>query len=155
MRQVVLSLDWDEPAERVAVSHSAQTVLAYLISRMTNRDPRAILSRGGLPAFTLRRLHDFIVAHLDKPISIADMAACAGLSPYHFARAFKRSTGESPHAYVLRQRISLAKTILANGQSLIEAATLCGFSSQSHFTARFRAQTGITPGQFRHCAEMR
>lgn len=151
MRQIMLPLDWDEPAERVAVSHGAQTLLAYLVSRMTNREPRATLSRGGLSAFALRRLKEFVAAHLDHPLSIADMAACVNLSPYHFARAFKRSTGESPHAYVLRQRIATAKTALATGRSLAETAVLCGFSSQSHFTERFRAQTGITPGQFQRC----
>lgn len=151
MRQVVLPLNWDEPAERVAVSHGAQTLLAYLVGRMTNKAPRTAYNCGGLSAFALRRLQDFVIANLDQSLSIADMAACIGLSPYHFARAFKRSSGESPHAYVLRQRIAQAKTALANGRSIAETATLCGFSSQSHFTERFRAQTGITPNQFRRC----
>lgn len=151
MRQIMLPLDWDEPSERVAVSHGAQTLLAYLVSRMTNRDPQASRIRGGLPAFTLRRLEEFVDANLGQPVSICDMAECAGLSPYHFARAFKRSAGESPHAFVLRRRIEKAKHALAAGHSLIETSLLCGFSSQSHFTERFRAQTGITPGQFSRC----
>lgn len=151
MRQVMLPLKWDEPAERVAVSYGAQTLLAYLVNRMTNRAPRTALVRGGLSAFALRRLQEFVAAHLEQPISIADMAACVGLSPYHFARTFKRSTGDSPHAYVLRQRIALAKNALSAGRSLAETAALCGFSSQSHFSERFRAQTGITPGQFQKC----
>jgi AraC family transcriptional regulator len=79
---------------------------------------------------------------------VTELAACAGLSPYHFARAFKRSTGESPHAFVLRRRIIRARQALAEGLPLAETAALCGFSSQSHFTERFRAQTGITPGRF-------
>lgn len=151
MRQIMLPLDWTEPAERVAVSHGAQTLLAYLAARMTNQEPRALLARGGLSDFALRRLKEFVAAHLDHPVSIADMAACVGLSPYHFARSFKRSTGESPHIYVLGQRIAMAKAALAAGQSLAKTAALCGFSSQSHFTERFRAQTGITPGQFQRC----
>jgi AraC family transcriptional regulator len=148
MRQIMLPLNWDEPAERVAVSHGAQTLLAYLVSRMTEHGPRALQARGGLPAAVLRRLQGFVEAHLDQPLSIGDLATCANLSPYHFARAFKRSTGESPHAYVLRRRIGKAKEALAAGRSLAETASLCGFSSQSHFTERFRAQTGVTPGQF-------
>ncbi|MGE4482111.1 AraC family transcriptional regulator [Acidocella sp.] len=118
---------------------------------MTNREPKASLTRGGLSSFALRRLQEFVATHLAQPVSIADMAACVGLSSYHFARAFKRSTGESPHAYILRQRIATAKTALTAGRSLAETAALCGFSSQSHFTERFRVQTGITPGQFRRC----
>jgi AraC family transcriptional regulator len=149
MRQVVLPLDWDEPAERVAVSHAAQTLLAYLISRMTEHGPRAGQVRGGLAAGTLRRLREYIEAHLGEALSITDLATLAGLSPYHFARAFKRSTGQSPHGYLLGQRIARAKAALAAGQTPAEVASLCGFSSQSHFTERFRAEMGVTPGQFR------
>lgn len=152
MRQVMLPLNWDEPAERVAVSHGAQTLLAYLVSRMTNRAPGTTLARGGLSAFALRRLHEFVAANLEYPISIADMADCVGLSPYHFARACKRALGETPHAYVLRKRIERAKAALAAGRPLAETAALCGFSSQSHFAERFRAQTGGTPSQFQRCA---
>lgn len=149
MRQVVLPLDWDEPAERVAVSHAAQTLLAYLISRMTERGPRAGQMRGGLAAGTLRRIRDHIAAHLGEALSITDLASIAGLSPYHFARAFKRSTGQSPHAYLLGARIARAREALGAGQTPAEVSLLCGFSSQSHFTERFRAETGVTPGQFR------
>jgi AraC family transcriptional regulator len=80
------------------------------------------------------------------------LAAEAGLSPYHFARAFKRSVGSSPHRYVLRRRIERAKYHLAAGElSLAAVALACGFGSQSHFTARFRATTGLTPRQFWSC----
>lgn len=148
MRQTMLSLDWDEPADRVAVSHAAQTLLAYLIARMTDRGNHAHLARGGLSPTALRRVTEFVQAHLAEPLSIADLATQAGLSPYHFARAFRRSTGETPHAFVLRCRINRARNALAHGVPPAEAAALCGFSSQSHFTARFRTLTGLTPGQF-------
>lgn len=151
MRQMMLPLNWDEPAERVAVSYGAQALLAYLVNRMTNKEARTALVRGGLSAFALRRLQEFVTAHLEQPLSIADMAACVGLSPYHFSRAFKRSTGDSPHAYVLCQRITQAKTALSAGRCLAETAALCGFSSQSHFSDRFRAHTGLTPRQFQKC----
>ena len=148
MRQVVLPLDWNEPSEQVAISHAAQTLLAYLISRLTERGPRALEARGGLSPAALRRVSEFIAAHLAAPLSVMDLASCAGLSPHHFARAFRRSTGESPHAFVLRCRIERAKEILSGGMAVSDVAALCGFSSQSHFTARFRQMTGVTPGQF-------
>jgi AraC family transcriptional regulator len=148
MRQAILPLNWNEPAERVAVSHAAQTMLAYLVCRMTERDPLSLRASGGLSPAALRNVTDFIHAYIGEPLSITDLAACCRLSPYHFSRAFKQSTGETPHAFVLRRRIAHAREALTNGMSLSQTATLCGFSSQSHFTERFRAQTGVTPGQF-------
>jgi AraC family transcriptional regulator len=145
----MLPLSWDEPADRLAVSHAGQMLLAYLASRFTERGRRALVARGGLAPAMLRRVVDFVAANLDRPLAISDLASVAGLSPYHFARMFKRSTGESPHGFVLRRRIERAKTLIAGGsRSLAEVALACGFSGQSHFTARFRKVTGMTPGQF-------
>lgn len=148
IRQAILPLNWNEPAERLNISHAAQTLLTYLVTRQTNRRAGAEQFRGGLALNTLKRVKDLIHADLAKPLSITDLAICAGLTPYHFARAFKRSTGESPHAFVLRCRIEHAKQALRHGTSQAETALLCGFGSQSHFSARFRHLTGLTPGQF-------
>lgn len=148
MQNVILPLDWNEPAERLSISYAAQTLLTYLATRHTNRLTSPSHMRGGLPANSLNRVKELIHARLASPLSIIDLAECAGLTPYHFARSFKRSTGESPHAFVLRCRIEHAKEILSQGASLAQAALCCGFSSQSHFTARFRSITGLTPGQF-------
>lgn len=148
MQHVILPLDWNEPAERLSISYAAQTLLTYLATHQTNRQARAEQVRGGLSANVLNRVKELIHAQLASPLSITDLAECAGLAPYHFARSFKRSTGESPHAFVMRCRIEHAKTVLSQGASLAETSLNCGFSSQSHFTARFRSLTGLTPGQF-------
>ncbi|HEX7390274.1 MAG TPA: AraC family transcriptional regulator [Acidiphilium sp.] len=150
IRSAILPLNWDEPAERIATSHAGQSLIAYLIARVAERNARALTARGGLSPATLRRIVDFIEARIADPLTIADLASCAGLSPYHFAHAFKRSTGESPHGFVLRRRIERAKAGLRTGLPLAEISAACGFSSQSHFTARFRAATGVTPAKFRH-----
>jgi AraC family transcriptional regulator len=117
MRQAILPLNWNEPAERVAVSHAAQTMLAYLVCRMTERDPLSLRASGGLSPAALRNVTDFIHAYIGEPLSITDLAACCRLSPYHFSRAFKQSTGETPHAFVLRRRIAHAREALTNGMS--------------------------------------
>jgi AraC family transcriptional regulator len=104
----------------------------------------------------LRRVLEYIEAHLEQDLLLRDLAKVADLSPYHFARTFKRSVGSSPHRYVLRRRIERAKYHLAAGElSLAAVALACGFGSQSHFTAHFRAATGLTPRQFGSCRASR
>src|SRR3546814_9446169 len=83
IRAAVLPLDWEEPADRLAVSHAGQTLLAYLASRFTERGPRALLARGGLAPAVLRRVIDFAAANLGSALAIDDLAEVAGLSPYH------------------------------------------------------------------------
>ncbi len=87
-------------------------------------------------------------------ISLDDIVRTAGLSRFHFLRLFKATTGFPPHAYLVQQRIALAKSAIENGSSLTDAAILSGFSDQSHLTRRFKAIHGITPGQYKkavHC----
>jgi AraC-like DNA-binding protein len=83
-------------------------------------------------------------AYLEQDLLLRDLSAVAGLS--HFARAFKRSVGSSPHRYVLRRALSAPNTISPQASCRwLPWRWPCGFGSQSHFTARFRAATGLTP----------
>lgn len=101
-------------------------------------------------------MQEYVEVHLEHELTIEDLAAVSGLSPYHFARTFKRSTGFSPYHYVLRRRTELAKQLLAAGKvPLSDVARACGFGSQSHFSARFREVTGLTPRQFGRCVHDR
>jgi AraC-like DNA-binding protein len=112
--------------------------------------PEPELARGGLPPATLRRIRDYVDAHLDQGIDLGSLAATAALSPYHFARSFKQSEGVTPHGYILERRIAKARKLLTEtnlGQSEIALAT--GFADQSHFARRFRQAVGVSPGQFR------
>jgi len=150
IRGALLPLDWDQPGDRLAASQAAQTVLARLVAAYTDRGPRALVARGGLSPHVLRRTVERIEAGLDGPLGLDDLAGAAGLSTFHFARMFKRSTGQTPQGYVLHRRVERARTLLADpALGLAEIAAACGFCGQSHFTARFRAVTGLTPGQYR------
>lgn len=100
--------------------------------------------------YRLMRARDFIEAHLGEPIGLTEIAAAAGLSPHHFARAFKAATGRSPYRMVIERRIERAKALMREGRlGLAEVALACGFSSQQQFTTTFHRIAGAPPGQWR------
>ena len=106
--------------------------------------------RGGLPPGTLRRVREFIEAHLDGTVTLQALATVAGLSMYHFARAFKQSEGVTPHAYLVTCRVRRAQSLLAaTDLPLADIALACGFSDQGHCARRFREHFGITPRSYR------
>lgn len=109
--------------------------------------------RGGLPPAAMRRVIEYVEAHLNRSIELVELSAVAGLSIFHFARQFKQSAGLTPHHYLVRKRVERARELLAaTDLSLSEIAFAVGFSDQSHLTRHFRHTTGTTPGEFRRSA---
>jgi len=107
-------------------------------------------ARGGLTAPQLRRVKEFVDAHLSKGIGISELAGLVGLSQFHFIRAFKHSVGRSPYQYVLFARISAAKAmLLKNDLSITDVALAVGFSDASQLNRVFQKLTGVTPTAFR------
>ena len=106
---------------------------------------------GTLPRGRLRAVVEYIEGHLEAGPSLGQLAAVARLSPYHFARQFKRATGLPPHQYVILRRVERARQLLeaGTGLPLAEVAAHVGFSDQSQFTQHFKRIVGVTPGQFR------
>jgi len=101
-----------------------------------------------LPA--LRRARDLIDRDYAEPLDLDAMAAEAGYSRYHFARAFTTAYGETPRAYLTRRRIERAKTLLRTANlSVTEICFLVGFSSLGSFSTRFRDQVGWSPSEYR------
>ena len=108
------------------------------------------LPRGGLSAGALRRVCEFVESHLEDDINLETLAAEARLSVYHFARAFKLSTGVSPHRYVLEQRVKRARQLLVQTDLPLSAiASAVGFFDQGHLSRQFRSLVGTTPSSFR------
>jgi len=121
-----------------------------LVRRWSNRGTKVTSFRGGLPPARRRRVEEFLMTHLADDIGLDALAAIAGLSPKHFARAFRQSTGMPPHRWLIERRIDRAKALLLTTDlSLAEIALACGFADQSHFTAAFRKLAGLTPGGYR------
>jgi AraC family transcriptional regulator len=105
---------------------------------------------GGLAPWQLHRALDFLNAHLDGDPTIAQLAAECRLSAGFFARAFKQSTGMSPHRWLMRKRIERAQDLLLLGRrELAEIAILCGFVDQSHLGRVFAQVVGQSPGRWR------
>jgi len=105
---------------------------------------------GGLPGCRLRRVTQYIQDNLHQELRLAHLSALVHMSPYHFARLFKRSTGASPHRFLVRRRIEQAAALLAAQPLPIgEIARSVGFRTPSHFTTTFRRVTGITPTAYR------
>jgi AraC family transcriptional regulator len=106
--------------------------------------------RGGLSPAALRRVQLFVEANLDRTIRLHDLAGRAGLSLYHFARAFRMSAGMTPRAFVEQRRLERAKQLIHQSrQSLADIAVESGFGTQSRLTTTFRRRTGFTPAEYR------
>jgi AraC-like DNA-binding protein len=107
-------------------------------------------NRGGLAAGTLRRIREHIERELANPISLHDMAAMAGLSDCHFARAFRQSVGMPPHRYLMKRRVEKAAMLIQRtDRPLSEIALEVGCSDQSHFSRLVARATGQTPRALR------
>ena len=101
---------------------------------------------GGLPREKLVRAIEYIQDQLDTDLTVSGIAQAVYMSPYHFTRLFKESTGQSPHQYVVEARVRKAKELLTTGKFTIsEAAYHVGFVDQSHLTRHFRRVFGLPP----------
>ncbi len=147
---------WDASATAEDRVRQAYAILGRvpLVKCGAGNTPRSQSSRtptrGGLAGWQVRRLQSFVQEKLGGPISTADMALLARLSPHHFCRAFRCSLNETPHNYVVRMRVERAGNLMRTTDlSLSRIAIDCGFSDQAHFNKSFRKYVGHTPGAWR------
>ena len=137
---------------RAALSDIEASSLAHMLARRVlarqYRVPARPVSR--LDARALGRVAEAVEAGLSETLTLAELAAVAGLSPFHFARSFKAATGLAPHQYVLARRVELAKRLtLTTRLPVQEIAWEAGFENLSHFRRQFAAQVGVLPGELR------
>jgi AraC family transcriptional regulator len=112
--------------------------------------PAAAPGTGWMTARRLRLADELIESKLDGPLTVSEIAACLGLSPGFFTRAFKAATGQTPHSYIIARRLSRARVLLRTGaMDLAGIAAACGFASHAHMTAQFRGRLGVTPRELR------
>lgn len=127
-----------------------QALSLHLLTNYSESSSNRLHRTGGLSGYKLSRVKEFIEAHLENDLGLAELAAAAGLSTFHFARAFRISTGQTPQQYVMERRIERAKQLLSKPDiPLVEVGLRSGFKTQSHFTAAFRRSTRLTPKTWR------
>ncbi|MEL7594781.1 AraC family transcriptional regulator [Aeromonas veronii] len=97
----------------------------------------------------LRFLRDYLMAALDEPHSLEELAGLLGLDRFAFLRQFKKRSGMTPYAWLKRLRLEHGKRLLASGMAVSEVALAVGFFDQSHFHHGFRQAFGLTPAEFR------
>ena len=125
------------------------TLTLYLLRHYSTGRVVRDLSSSRLTPAQLRMVDEYIHAHLDQKISVADLANCVHLSVPHFERMFRATTARPPYHYVLEQRLQRARVLLEQTRlPLAEVAFRCGFSSQSHFTTHFTRYAGVSPARF-------
>ncbi len=125
-------------------------VAAHLLTQYGSAPPAGAASTHGLSASQIKRVTDYIKGHLHSDLSLAEIAETVHVSPFHFARQFKRATGKTLHEFVLECRVDAAKRLLRRPDlSVGQVASQAGFAQQSHLAAHLRRVTGLSPAAFR------
>lgn len=155
VEQALAALDADLGSAREMLDR-----LAVVLSSAARREERSFLpgsrvrssgpARGGLAGWQIRAVAAHVEAHIGSTVSVAVLAGRVGLSASYFCRAFKVSTDETPHAYIMRRRLEHAQAMmLETDESLAHIAAVCGLADQAHLTRLFRRHTGQTPNVWR------
>ncbi len=139
-------LETGNPGGRLYADTAGQMLAVQLLRHHATLRHRIREYNGGLPAFRLNRVIEFIHAHLDEEISLDTLGKLAEMSPYHFARLFKQSTGKSPYQFVIGLRMEKARQLLRETRlNVTQVAFQVGYGSVNQFFEAFRRYTGTTP----------
>lgn len=136
----------------LVVAALVEQSLIHLLRRYANlrRSAHLELSRVGLVDRRIRLAVELMHAHLHRDLPLEEIASAAHLSPFHFARLFKKLTGATPHAYLAGLRATRAQQLLAETDlAVTEVGARVGYMSSSHFARAFRQATGISPSAYR------
>jgi AraC family transcriptional regulator len=138
------------PSGRLFLDSVEQAMAVALVKDRAVRHRPVQISRGGLGSARLRRIRELVHVKMEDDLTLDEMAQSVGLSTAHFARMFRKSTGETPHKFVLRQRLERAKVMLrAPDARVLDVAVACGFKTQQHFAQVFRDVCGVSPTEYR------
>jgi AraC family transcriptional regulator len=142
------NLDVDRAVAKASLARASSLLQIELERKASGVEERA--PRGALAGWQVHRVKAHVDANLDTPIPISDLANVAQRSTAYFCRAFKRTFGETPHAFIIGRRLHRAgELMLTTDAPLAEVAVTCGFSDQAHLCKVFRARHGQSPAAWR------
>lgn len=150
--EFVNELTDEKPGKEIVMHALVEQLLVYVLRNYAQprRSEELELSRAGLVDRRIRRSVELMYTQLDQDLTLKALAAASYLSPFHFARLFKKLTGSTPHNYLAGIRAARAQLLLAETElSVTEIGARVGYLSASHFTKAFRLATGTTPREFR------
>jgi AraC-like DNA-binding protein len=152
LTEFVSEITAEKPGKEIVMRALVEQTLVHILRNYST--PRLSeeleLSRVGLVDRRIRRSVELMHSQLDQDLTLRSLAAASYLSPFHFARLFKKLTGASPHNYLAGIRAARAQLLLAETDlSVTEIGARVGYLSGSHFTKAFRLATGATPREFR------
>jgi len=142
----------EKPGKEIVMRALVEQLLVQILRSYAQprRSEELELSRAGLVDRRIRRSVELMYTQLDQELTLKALAAASYLSPFHFARLFKKLTGSTPHNYLAGIRAARAQLLLAETElSVTEIGSRVGYLSASHFTKAFRLATGTTPREFR------
>jgi AraC family transcriptional regulator len=148
----VSELTTEKPGKEIVLRALVEQTLVHILRNyaIPKLSEELELSRVGLVDRRIRRSVELMHTQLDQDLTLRALAAASYLSPFHFARLFKKLTGSSPHNYLAGIRATRAQLLLAETDlSVTEIGARVGYLSGSHFTKAFRIATGATPREFR------
>ena len=149
-RQVLAELEQPGLGTRLFADMAARALALAIVRRHSTASGPDISQRVEMTARQLRLATDYIEAHIDEDLTLESISAVSEMSPFRFARAFRKATGHSPRQYVIARRIERAKLLLrSTDKDIAEIANHVGFSTQSHFTTAFGRRCGTTPRRYR------
>src|SRR5262249_35382740 len=138
------------PSGRLFLDSVEQALALALVDSYAVRPRSRRKYRGGLGPARLRTIKELVHAKMEDELTLIEMAQSVSLTPAYFSRMFRKSTGETPHEFVLRQRVERAKTMLREKQKrVLDVAVACGFKTQQHFARVFRRICGTSPREYR------
>jgi AraC family transcriptional regulator len=153
-RTMLLALANPEQVQQLFVDHVMLAVGMHVAHTYGGMRPVSPRVRGGLAPWQVRRAKEILGAHLDGGIPLEEVARECRLSMSHFSRQFRRTTGLSPHKWLLARRVEVAKEKMGDRRlSLSDVAAACGFADHSHLTRVFTRMVGVTPGAWRRALE--
>ena len=138
------------PSGQLFLDSVERAIASALVDGYSVRRFSARKYRGGLGPARLRKIREFVRANIEEELNLKEMAQSVGLSTAHFSQMFRKSTGESPHQFVLHQRIERGKEMLRAAEGrILDVAIACGFKTQQHFARVFRKFCGASPTEYR------